>query len=100
MCSLRCPWRPRRALEKEFETSSSAGRPSLHELRDLSDHLRHGACGGHVIQRYVNVESILELRDNFEHLQRVEAEVGNEIAVERRLDRPAANAFEDVEHAF
>ena len=44
--------------------------------------------------------TIFELGDELEHLQRIEPEVGDEIVVERRFDRPAADVFQRVDHAI
>jgi hypothetical protein len=43
---------------------------------------------------------ILELAHQLEHLQRVEAEVGQELARRRRLDRAAADAFENLDRVL
>lgn len=67
------------------------------QLGNLRHDLRDRSRRGHVVQRNGNLESIFELRDQFEHLERIEAEVGHQIVLERRLDRPPADMFQDVD---
>ena len=55
---------------------------------------------GTSFERNRDVEPIFELGDHLEDLQRIESEIGDEIAVERRLDRPPARLLEHVDHAF
>ena len=40
---------------------------------------------------------IFDLADQLEHLEGIEPEVGEQLAVERRLDRKAADAPQDVD---
>jgi len=40
---------------------------------------------------------IFQLADELEHLQRIEAEIGEQFAVERRVDGAAADTLEDVD---
>ena len=40
---------------------------------------------------------IFDLADQLEHLEGIEPEVGEQLAVERRLDRKAADPLQDVD---
>ena len=62
----------------------------------LSDDLRHRADVVQVIQRHRNLEVIFELADQFKNLERVEPEVGQQLALLRRLNWPTADALENV----
>ena len=64
------------------------------------DHLPYGPRRGYVVQRNGNVEPVLEFGDHFEDLQRVEPEIGDQITRERRLNRPAADILQHVDHTF
>ena len=57
----------------------------------------HGADMGQGVQRHGDVEMILQLADEFQYLQRVEAEVGQELAGGSRVDRTPADALEDFD---
>ena len=67
------------------------------EPAHLADHLCDRADVREVVQRHGNFEVILELAHQLEHLQRVEAEVGQKLARWRRLDRAPADAFENLD---
>ena len=49
------------------------------------------------IQGHGNVEMIFELSDELQDLQRVESQIGEQRARERRLDRLSAQPLEDVD---
>ena len=99
-CSRRRVVRHRRAPAAACE--------AVHQLVGRSStsarHLGHDLCdrprGRHVVERNRDVEPILQFRDDLEHLQRVEAEVGHQIAVQRRLDRATAHVLEHVDHTL
>jgi len=71
--------------------------PRRHERAYLSRDLRDGAHVREVVRRYRNVEMIFDLADHLEHLEGIEPEVGEQLAVERRLDRKAADPLQDVD---
>ena len=50
-----------------------------------------------VVQRHGDVEMIFQLADQLQHLQRVEAEIAQQLVVERRLNRPPADVLQDVD---
>jgi hypothetical protein len=52
---------------------------------------------GEGVQRYRDAEVVFELANELEHLQRVEAEVGEQFAVRLRIDRMATEAPDDVQ---
>jgi len=52
-----------------------------------------------VLDRDGDIEPIFELGDQLEDLERIEAEIGDEIALERRLDGPAADALHGFDDA-
>ena len=70
------------------------------EARDARHDLRDRSRGRHIVQRNRNVEAILELRDDFENLQGIEPEIGHQIVVERRLDRPPADVLQHADDTF
>jgi hypothetical protein len=57
----------------------------------------HGADMGQGVQRHGDIEMVFQLSHQFKHLQRVEAEVGEQFARAGRLDRPAADALQDFD---
>src|SRR5262245_52507351 len=57
--------------------------------------LRDGTDSLDVIQRDRDIEVVLELGDQLEDQQGIEAEIQYEIAVRHRLDRPAADPLHD-----
>ena len=61
-----------------------------HDLRDRPD-------VGQVVQRHGNVEMIFQFAHEFENLERVESQVGQQLALERRLDRTPADALENLD---
>ena len=67
------------------------------EVPDLVDHLLDGADTTQIVERHGDIEVILQLTHDLEHLQRVEPKVGEQLALQRRLDRTPADAFEDVD---
>jgi hypothetical protein len=40
---------------------------------------------------------VLELAHQFQHLEGIKPQIGEQLAVERRLDRAAADALEDLD---
>jgi hypothetical protein len=59
----------------------------------------HGADVSQRVQRHGNVEVVFQLSHQFQHLQRVEAQIGKQFARAGRLDRPPADSlqnFDDV----
>src|SRR5207245_687720 len=70
-------------------TSPAAEAPKV--LADLSN----GADRLDVVQRDRDVEAVLELGNQLEEEQGVEAEIEREIALGRRLDRPSADSLRD-----
>ena len=52
---------------------------------------------GQVVQRHGDVEVLLQLAYQFKHLERVEAEIAEQLVVERRLDRAAADVLQDFD---
>ena len=69
---------------------------SVDETSDLAHDLRDGPNVVEIVQRHRDFEVILELADQFKNLERIEAEVGEQLALRGGLDRPSADAFEDV----
>jgi len=65
----------------------------------MRDHLRDRARRRHVLHRHGDAEPIFELGDELEDFQRIEAEIGDEVAAERRLDGPAADALHRLDDA-
>jgi hypothetical protein len=51
---------------------------------------------GQVVERNGDVESILELADEFQHLQRVKPEIGEELAVGAWFDRTPTQALQNL----
>jgi len=58
--------------------------------------MRHRADMREIVQRHGNPEVVFEFAHQLEHLQGVESEIGEQLIIERRLDRTSADAFEDV----
>jgi hypothetical protein len=52
---------------------------------------------GHIVERHGNLEVIFQLTDKFKNLERVESQIRQQLAVERRLDRAPADALENVD---
>src|SRR5262249_14745817 len=98
-------YRPHSALRRPAPRAASAAstsrvRPRVDEAGHLRDDLADGARGRNVVQRNRNVEAILELGDHFEHLERIEAEIGHAIAGEGRLDGPPADVLQHVDPPY
>jgi len=68
----------------------------IHETPNFTDHLRDGANVIQIVQRHGNLEVVFQFTHQFKNLQRIETQVGEELARRRRVDRPPADAFEDV----
>jgi len=65
----------------------------------MRNHLCNRAHRWHVLDRHGDVEAVLEFGHELEDLERIEAKIGDEIARERRLDGPAADALQRLDHA-
>ena len=74
--------------------------PRGEEARHLRDDLRNRPRCRHFIERYRDVEPALELRDHVKDLQRIEPEIGDELALERRFDGTAARRFDRLNDAL
>ena len=66
------------------------------EPPDFGADLTNGADVRQGIERDRDPEAVFEFADEFENLQRVEAQVGQEFAVRRGVDRPAAETLEHL----
>ena len=64
----------------------------------MRDHLRDRARRRHVVDRHRDVEPIFELGHELEYLERIEAEIGDEIALEHGLHGPAADLLHRLDH--
>src|SRR4029453_12908443 len=91
----RLPGRPRRRRAPVQMFWSSRARLLLDEATKMRVDLRDGADFLDVIQRDRDIEAVLELGDQLEDQQGIEAEIQYEIAVRRRFDRPAADPLHD-----
>ena len=69
------------------------GDEAAHLGHDLSDR----ANVGQIVQRHGNLEVIFQFAHQFKHLERVEPQVRQQLVVERRLDRTAADALENLD---
>jgi hypothetical protein len=69
------------------------------EARHVFHDLRHRSRRRKVVRGNSDTEAIFQLGDGFEHLERVESEVRDEIALERWIDRPAADVLQHVDNA-
>jgi hypothetical protein len=49
------------------------------------------------VEGHSDVEVILELADEFQHLQRIETEIGQQFARPNRLDRTATDTLENLD---
>ena len=66
---------------------------------DFGGNVAHGSDVSQSVERHRNIEVIFELADQLEHLQRVEPQIGEQLAGSGRLNRPPADAlqnFDDV----
>jgi len=50
-----------------------------------------------VVQWHGNLEVVFQFPHELEHLKRVEAQVGQQLVFERRLDRTPADALENLD---
>src|SRR5947199_110308 len=83
-----------RARAARWSESSSAS-PLVDQSAKMLANLSNGADRLDVVQRDRDVEAVLELGNQLEEEQGVEAEIEREIALGRRLDRPSADSFRD-----
>src|SRR5580765_6158581 len=63
---------------------------------DFINNLADGADVRESVQRDGNAEVILELADELQDLQRIEAEVRKQLMLERRVNRTAAQTLENL----
>ena len=52
---------------------------------------------GQVVQRHGDVEVLLQLADQFKYLERVEAEIAEQLVLDPRLDGTAADVLQDFD---
>jgi choline kinase len=71
--------------------------PIVCEARDLCRNLGHGSDVRQRVERDSDVEMVFELADEFEHLQRVEAEIGEQFAAGRRINLAPAQALQNLD---
>ena len=64
---------------------------------DLAGNLGDGANVGQRVQRNGDVEVIFQLADEFQDLERVETEVGEQLALGPGIDRTAAETLENLD---
>jgi hypothetical protein len=64
---------------------------------DLAGNLGDGADVGQRVQRNGDVEVIFQLADELQDLERVETEVGEQLALRQGIDRPAAETLENLD---
>src|SRR5439155_1354843 len=96
-CPRRCRRRrlPRHRRAPAQRSESSRAGPLIDQLAKVLADLSHGADRLDVVQRDRDVEAVLELGNQLEEEQGVEAEVEREIALGRRLDPPSADSLHD-----
>src|SRR5207247_9347636 len=81
--------RPEPAPRATSAIRTSGFRPLVDEAGDLCHHLRDRPRRGNVVERNRDVEAIFQFGDRLENLQRIEPEVGDQVALERGLERSA-----------
>ena len=82
-----------RAL-RQIVASVTSWRPAAGQPADFGGDLTDGADVSQVVQRHGDVEVIFELADELEDLQRVEAQIGQQLALGRGRSAVGSNASE------
>ena len=68
----------------------------LDETADFAYDLADGANVIQIVERHRNLEVVFQFSHQFKNLERIEPQIGKQFALRSRLDRPPADALEDV----